>query len=721
MKDPSNLRLTLRTLLAYLDDTLEPSQAKLIGQKVAESETAQELIARIKQVTRRRRITTPPPTGPGARIDPNTIAEYLDNVLPTEQLGEVEQVALASDVHLAEIAACHQILTLVLGEPALVPPTARQRMYGLVKGPEAIPFRKPPTREMEEGEHAPHQVHEDETLRLGLPPLNRNTSWKNRLTMVGGGLAVALLLGLALWQVLNLGSRDKDKPGPGPLAKVNETEGKEKEKKDDSETLKPMPKVETPPVLPEKKEEPKEPVKKDEPPPEPMKEPEKPATVPDVPAGPPSEAQAVIAHFLTPPAGDSSIVFQASPDRSEWKRVDLKRPDVYSGRPLVSLPGSRGSVQLKKGVRVTLWGSFRELVPAPPLNESLVELHQHDALDADLTLRRGRVVLTNVRTDNKPVQVRVRFENPTQPNPDGKGERMEHLDLTLMEKGSEVMIDRWNSFARNEPFYKDPKDARRIGPVSDMGIIVINGNVQLKANDLTFGLQPPPGPCVILWSSVKGLAGPHVLPKLPDFTSTNPPLPQGLDQRIRSEMLRSRDDLSVSLGGRALDVTLAGDVKSADPFKRKLAVLSFAAVDDPASLVDALDQDKFPDVRLASIDALRQWMTSNRDNEYRLYDLLKTKYRLGEVENIMKLLHYFTEKEASQPETYETLIDYLTNPLLVVRELAAWHLYRLVPAGQQIPWDSAGDPATRERTRAQWRTLIPAGQLPPMAAPKKAS
>src|SRR5438477_23374 len=136
------MRLTLRTLLAYLDDTLEPTEIKQIGQKVAESDAAQELIARIKQVTRKRRLTTPPLTGPGAKFDPNLIAEYLDNELDGEQVAEIEKVCLESDVHLAEIAACHQILTLVLGEPALVPPTARERMYGLVKGREAIPFRK---------------------------------------------------------------------------------------------------------------------------------------------------------------------------------------------------------------------------------------------------------------------------------------------------------------------------------------------------------------------------------------------------------------------------------------------------------------------------------------------------------------------------------------------------------------------------------------------------
>ena len=136
------MRLTLRTLLAYLDDTLEPTQAKLIGQKVAESEPAQQLIARIKEVVRRRRLTVPPATGPDARLDPNTVAEYIDSVLPSEQLAEVEEVAMQSDVYLAEIAACHQILTVILSEPLLVPPTAKKRMYGLIRGREAIPHRK---------------------------------------------------------------------------------------------------------------------------------------------------------------------------------------------------------------------------------------------------------------------------------------------------------------------------------------------------------------------------------------------------------------------------------------------------------------------------------------------------------------------------------------------------------------------------------------------------
>src|SRR5215213_9738694 len=179
----ATVRLTLRTLLAYLDDTLGASEIKSIGEKVAESDAAQELIARIKQVTRRRRLTAPPSTGPGA-FEPNDVSEYLDNTLDPEKVADVEKQCLESDVHLAEIAACHQILTLVLGEPALVPPKAKERMYALVKGRESIPYRKAaPTRKSAEAR--------DEELGL-------SGAWVKFVLPAAAVLLVAAL-GLAVW------------------------------------------------------------------------------------------------------------------------------------------------------------------------------------------------------------------------------------------------------------------------------------------------------------------------------------------------------------------------------------------------------------------------------------------------------------------------------------------------------------------------------------------
>lgn len=125
------MRLTLRTLLAYLDDLLEPSQAKELGVKVQESEMASGLVTRIRDVIRKRRLTAPVVSGPGCDLDANIVAEYLDNTLPPQGVADLEQLCLDSDVHLSEVAASHQILTLVLGEPVDIGPHSRERMYAL--------------------------------------------------------------------------------------------------------------------------------------------------------------------------------------------------------------------------------------------------------------------------------------------------------------------------------------------------------------------------------------------------------------------------------------------------------------------------------------------------------------------------------------------------------------------------------------------------------------
>lgn len=122
------MRLTLRTLLAYMDNMLEPADAELLKAKIEESEFAKILIARIEAAIRQPRLSSLPLDEKGLGLDANSIAQYLDNTLSPELVPELEQFLLQSDMQLAEVAACHQALASILDSEPIVSPELKHRI-----------------------------------------------------------------------------------------------------------------------------------------------------------------------------------------------------------------------------------------------------------------------------------------------------------------------------------------------------------------------------------------------------------------------------------------------------------------------------------------------------------------------------------------------------------------------------------------------------------------
>jgi hypothetical protein len=118
-------------LLAYLDNTLEPDDVEVLRQKLEESGFATQLVQRIRDSLTNKELTAPAPDSAHPIGEANVISEYLDSTLTAEQISEIERACLESEPHLAEAAACHQILTMVLGKPAEVSDALRRRIHSL--------------------------------------------------------------------------------------------------------------------------------------------------------------------------------------------------------------------------------------------------------------------------------------------------------------------------------------------------------------------------------------------------------------------------------------------------------------------------------------------------------------------------------------------------------------------------------------------------------------
>ncbi|HEY7327500.1 MAG TPA: hypothetical protein VH592_07670 [Gemmataceae bacterium] len=699
------MRLTLRTLLAYLDDTLEPLEIKTIGQKVAESETAQELIARIKQVTRRRRITTPPATGPNS-FDPNTVSDYLDNELSSEQVAEVEKLCLESDVHLAEVAACHQILTLVLGEPAVVPPTAKERMYGLVQGREAIPFRK-----AKAGTHnsssTSGDADDDDLYLLGLP-FYRQGGWL-RWALPIGAVLLFLIVGVALWQLMsgeqqpvashqvaqksNTEENAPDKLGKTPANSQEKVvtpdnngrfaADRGNEDKKQSAAAQPSTSSSTDTKQPaQTKTEQGAPTNSGG-----GAQPVARADVTPSPGGlertpgraqgtgreaPPSKERAVVGKYYVADNAPPSLLVQRK-ESDAWTRVKPGSA-VSTGDQLMSLPGYASEVRLDKGVNLLLRGHVREFTPSDRearamdhLQESAIVLHSPKDTDVDLTLLRGRLYLSNHKAnESRGLTVRLRFENKA-------------WDLTL-QPDSEVLVDLLKS-----------RMAGTGEPLTFLKLFLLNGDAGIALERERYPDLSDPGRAQFFWVSLNPST--YDRPKLSaqelDFAKRVlfPKRFMADTQQAKSMELALkaiRDRMTVDKPPQvALQETLNNNQYS----EHQLALYCLAALDEAKDLLDVLGKADLPHGldRDNAIFALRRWLDHGPGQSERLFDeksgkgLLRADlgYTSQESKRIIALLRDPTDEDIFNSKYYSAMAEDLASDKVAVAELARWWLSRI--------------------------------------------
>jgi hypothetical protein len=694
---PSNLRLTLRTLLAYLDDTLEPAQALVIGQKLNESQAARELADRIRRITRKRGLSVPSDAeGQGASSDPNTVAGYLSDSLTSEQLAEFERICLESDVHLAEVAASHQILTLVLSEQMRIPPTAYRRMYELVSGPASIPNR-PPATAMALGtaaEKGPDDREElDTAYLLGMKAYSK--SQPVRVRILQWAAAAALLLGFALAAYL---AWPRMRPERGielarrpeatvPAAKPSPTA--------------PAPTTPPVPTTPSVPSTPAPPTTQPGP---------KPATPPPAaPVDPPPVREELLPKVPAVQAGRIAIALNDTAEdqlllagrndggMETWGRVP-PRTGVMSTDRLMALPGYRSRIRYDTGLTVELWGNLPELIPIGVLQTSVVPTIADAGYDADITLDVGRIYLRSSKPSG--AKVRVRF-------------RREIWEIVLPDEKAMVAVEVLH--------------APTPGPLADApttaAVLYANAGQPVFSSRSREAVKVPPGH-IMLWTNTgPGLEGPRVPDRkrnepAGEYFDRIPIYPNEASATATRKVLdgfAKRLPEAKSLGALLAEKNLgaANGTTAEDMYSARFAIFAAAALAKYPPLAEsACDPDR-AFAREAALVALRAAFGNDPGSEAAFRLAAEQKFRLSkdQMSVWLRRLPGLAPSERVDFATLDQLLADLAAPEIVVRELAFFVLLNdLDPESRKqralAAYDAGAPVEAREAGVKAWRKRI---------------
>lgn len=690
------MRLTLRTLLAYLDDTLGAADSRLMGQKVAENPTAQELVDRIKKLVRRRSISAPPFASDGGPNDPTIMAGYLSDTLHGDKVAQFEQACLDSDVLLAEVAACHQILTIVLSQPVRVPPSARRRMYALVKGRESIPNRPPNPAIAPVGGVLAEETFEvdtdeaDSALLLGMSAYSRTDTWGRRAAKIAATLVLAACAMVAVWLALPpLRSTVHRQETEFALVRVPTAAT--------VPATVPLPKPETPETAPITPMPPEAVAKVDLPNPMPPDGPKPPMIrggrpkVDIAPIPQPPKADRVPVGRLTQP---NSLLLHRLGNEAEWQRVGPTDLNITSTESVMAPPGAKATVELSTGVDIELWGNLPELLPAPLLWSSVVLHDPYEGFAADLTVQAGRVY---IKTDNPDgAKVRLRFGGS------------EIWDLTLPDPTTDVAFE---VIITPSPGTADEP------PHITAGLTVVGGTAQLKVRFKDYPKIEKNS--VVSWDNKgRGIEGPK---KLPDegvayfarFQTYPDPTPARAALAAIDRFNKRLTDPTRVKVVFAEALTEAGPPSLDTVSAARIAVLTQAAMGEFPALVDAVEDANRAYVREAAVFGLRTALAVHPGAAAKFRALLIEKARLTDeqADMVVRLLRGLSDAEKKTPLMMDQLVSLMESNKVAVREVSFATLINEADPESRgnralSSFDAGGPDQAREGVVKAWKRRI---------------
>jgi len=712
------MRLTLRTILAYLDDVLEPAQARELGEKISESKEAADLMSRIRDVMRRRRIGAPELAGPGSGPDPNMVSDYLENLLTPEQVVEMERLCQASDLHLAEVAACHKILSMVVGNPIDVSDEMRERMYGLgaAKAPvDSVEVVAAPA--MAEG-----MAGIDTREETGLPEYLTRRSFFQQYGLVSLVVLCTLFwIGLVLtdrglWsrhagphslaqqpvEKLPVAGRPEVVPVKGQGAGLENPPGMAPGESAPNGVVMTSPGigstsmpgdgeiVSNPPVPPA---------------------PVPPAPVPPAPGGAvpvvnlprPTVANAMPSMSGAPSSlGSASITSPATP-----RPVDLNLPPES---PFTYQSGDEFDIKRLAGqpewivhpINIPVEVDDEIASPAPFQNTYSIVNQIDVTLEAGtriqrlprtaetilgLALNRGQLILTRSLSAAEPVTVELLAAGRSR-------------NLTFLEPGTRVAIE----LALPQPTGRLADEAR-LTPFGGMAVVTGRLRVSMQGQpDLEIGV----GDGFARWPTDRGALVLQADLGVPGWAQPNDVLVTPAIRQL------SRLYQKEFISDRTIAQCIGPVVNDRRAGISELAVKTLAMIDQAPYLVTALQSDH-PESRLAAISGLRGWLGEDPEvhGELLPQELAKV-FRTENLPALERLLWGFSDRDARNPEVSRQLIDWMKDDQIAIRQLAFEFVSRAV--GKTYDYQPMAPQAERRAALTRWEdylkrsggTLLPA-------------